>query len=196
MLCSSYRPVCGTAEELSDLQPLWLLLHCLRSILGSLSAHLQGMKSRTSFQTLSLTKVPPKSDTNIWVHLFTGSYRSSLLYPVFLFMWSCVCLCVCVHWCECIYVYAQKSYGEVSLMDCMRLFTKEDVLDGDEKPVSILHPELLSTFRKHRYIHRTQQTKAVHLSSSSHTSITNSHVFINLMLHRKTVYISKTIHEI
>lgn len=23
-------------------------------------------------------------------------------------------------------------------MDCMRLFTKEDVLDGDEKPVSIL----------------------------------------------------------
>ncbi|XP_062275132.1 ubiquitin carboxyl-terminal hydrolase 2a isoform X2 [Scomber scombrus] len=27
-----------------------------------------------------------------------------------------------------------KGYGEVSLMDCMRLFTKEDVLDGDEKP--------------------------------------------------------------
>ena len=33
-------------------------------------------------------------------------------------------------------VSAQKGYGEVSLMDCMRLFTKEDVLDGDEKPVS------------------------------------------------------------
>lgn len=29
---------------------------------------------------------------------------------------------------------AKKSYGEVSLMDCIRLFTKEDVLDGDEKP--------------------------------------------------------------
>ncbi|XP_059389171.1 ubiquitin carboxyl-terminal hydrolase 2-like isoform X1 [Carassius carassius] len=29
---------------------------------------------------------------------------------------------------------AKKGYGEVSLMDCMRLFTKEDVLDGDEKP--------------------------------------------------------------
>lgn len=29
----------------------------------------------------------------------------------------------------------QKSYGEVTLMDCLRLFTKEDVLDGDEKPV-------------------------------------------------------------
>ncbi|XP_068172910.1 ubiquitin carboxyl-terminal hydrolase 2-like isoform X2 [Antennarius striatus] len=27
-----------------------------------------------------------------------------------------------------------KGYGEISLMDCMRLFTKEDVLDGDEKP--------------------------------------------------------------
>ncbi|KPP77932.1 ubiquitin carboxyl-terminal hydrolase 2-like [Scleropages formosus] len=31
---------------------------------------------------------------------------------------------------------AKKSYGEVTLMDCMRLFTKEDMLDGDEKPVS------------------------------------------------------------
>ncbi|XP_005988165.1 ubiquitin carboxyl-terminal hydrolase 2a isoform X2 [Latimeria chalumnae] len=29
---------------------------------------------------------------------------------------------------------AKKGYGETSLMDCMRLFTKEDVLDGDEKP--------------------------------------------------------------
>ncbi|KAG8434547.1 hypothetical protein GDO86_012792 [Hymenochirus boettgeri] len=29
---------------------------------------------------------------------------------------------------------AKKSASEVSLIDCMRLFTKEDVLDGDEKP--------------------------------------------------------------
>ncbi|KFQ35555.1 Ubiquitin carboxyl-terminal hydrolase 2, partial [Mesitornis unicolor] len=29
----------------------------------------------------------------------------------------------------------KKGYGEVTLMDCLRLFTKEDVLDGDEKPV-------------------------------------------------------------
>lgn len=29
---------------------------------------------------------------------------------------------------------AKKGSGEVSLTDCMRLFTKEDVLDGDEKP--------------------------------------------------------------
>ncbi|NXG42828.1 UBP2 hydrolase, partial [Psilopogon haemacephalus] len=28
----------------------------------------------------------------------------------------------------------KKSYGEVTLLDCLRLFTKEDVLDGDEKP--------------------------------------------------------------
>ncbi|XP_066103002.1 ubiquitin carboxyl-terminal hydrolase 2 isoform X3 [Saccopteryx bilineata] len=28
----------------------------------------------------------------------------------------------------------KRGYPEVTLMDCMRLFTKEDVLDGDEKP--------------------------------------------------------------
>uniref|UniRef100_A0A3Q0S3E0 Ubiquitin carboxyl-terminal hydrolase 2 n=1 Tax=Amphilophus citrinellus TaxID=61819 RepID=A0A3Q0S3E0_AMPCI len=29
---------------------------------------------------------------------------------------------------------AQKSTGEVTLKDCLRLFTKEDVLDGEERP--------------------------------------------------------------
>ncbi|XP_068571732.1 ubiquitin carboxyl-terminal hydrolase 2 [Cebidichthys violaceus] len=29
---------------------------------------------------------------------------------------------------------AQKSSGEVTLRDCLRLFTKEDVLDGEERP--------------------------------------------------------------
>ncbi|XP_053126085.1 ubiquitin carboxyl-terminal hydrolase 2 isoform X3 [Hemicordylus capensis] len=29
----------------------------------------------------------------------------------------------------------KKGYGEVNLIDCMRLFTKEDILDGDEKPI-------------------------------------------------------------
>ncbi|XP_025749640.1 ubiquitin carboxyl-terminal hydrolase 2 isoform X2 [Callorhinus ursinus] len=29
---------------------------------------------------------------------------------------------------------AKRGYPEVTLTDCMRLFTKEDVLDGDEKP--------------------------------------------------------------
>ena len=33
--------------------------------------------------------------------------------------------------------FFQKSMGEVNVMDCMRLFTREDVLDGDEKPVSL-----------------------------------------------------------
>lgn len=32
-------------------------------------------------------------------------------------------------------VSSQKSAGEVTLKDCLRLFTKEDVLDGDERPV-------------------------------------------------------------
>lgn len=30
---------------------------------------------------------------------------------------------------------AKRGYPEVTLTDCMRLFTKEDVLDGDEKPM-------------------------------------------------------------
>ncbi|KAK2504050.1 hypothetical protein MC885_002679 [Smutsia gigantea] len=30
---------------------------------------------------------------------------------------------------------AKRGYAEVTLMECMRLFTKEDVLDGDEKPM-------------------------------------------------------------
>ena len=29
----------------------------------------------------------------------------------------------------------QKNSGEVTLRDCLRLFTKEDVLDGEERPV-------------------------------------------------------------
>ncbi|XP_059812974.1 ubiquitin carboxyl-terminal hydrolase 2-like isoform X2 [Hypanus sabinus] len=29
---------------------------------------------------------------------------------------------------------SKKGYGEVSLIDCIQMFTKEDVLDGDEKP--------------------------------------------------------------
>ncbi|KAF3840635.1 hypothetical protein F7725_006497 [Dissostichus mawsoni] len=33
-----------------------------------------------------------------------------------------------------IHTCAQKSSGEVTLRDCLRLFTKEDVLDGEERP--------------------------------------------------------------
>uniref|UniRef100_A0A6I8NYY2 Ubiquitin carboxyl-terminal hydrolase 2 n=1 Tax=Ornithorhynchus anatinus TaxID=9258 RepID=A0A6I8NYY2_ORNAN len=35
---------------------------------------------------------------------------------------------------------AKRGFPEVTLMDCLRLFTKEDVLDGDEKPVRDLPP--------------------------------------------------------
>ncbi|XP_028818466.1 ubiquitin carboxyl-terminal hydrolase 2a isoform X1 [Denticeps clupeoides] len=74
------------------------------------------------------SKYLEREDSKI-VDLFVGQLKSSL---------TC---------CECGYCstvfdpfwdlslpIAKKGYGEVSLMDCMRLFTKEDVLDGDEKP--------------------------------------------------------------
>lgn len=47
-------------------------------------------------------------------------------------------------------VSPQKSSGEVTLKDCLRLFTKEDVLDGEERPVRSLHTP--RSFVKRRYI--------------------------------------------
>lgn len=41
----SSRLICGAAEELADLQPLWLLLHCLRPLLGSVAPHRQGERA-------------------------------------------------------------------------------------------------------------------------------------------------------
>ncbi|XP_061574663.1 ubiquitin carboxyl-terminal hydrolase 2-like isoform X3 [Cololabis saira] len=74
------------------------------------------------------SKYLEREDSKI-VDLFVGQLRSSL---------------TCCHCGFCSTVFdpfwdlslpiAKKSYGEVTLMDCMRLFTKEDVLDGDEKP--------------------------------------------------------------
>ncbi|XP_017289639.1 ubiquitin carboxyl-terminal hydrolase 2a isoform X1 [Kryptolebias marmoratus] len=74
------------------------------------------------------SKYLEREDSKI-VDLFVGQLRSSL---------------TCSHCGFCSTVFdpfwdlslpiAKKGYGEVSLMDCMRLFTKEDVLDGDEKP--------------------------------------------------------------
>ncbi|XP_019717161.1 ubiquitin carboxyl-terminal hydrolase 2a isoform X1 [Hippocampus comes] len=74
------------------------------------------------------TKYLEREDSKI-VDLFVGQLKSSL---------------TCSHCGFCSTVFdpfwdlslpiAKKGYGEVSLMDCMRLFTKEDVLDGDEKP--------------------------------------------------------------
>lgn len=47
-------------------------------------------------------------------------------------------------------VSPQKSSGEVTLKDCLRLFTKEDVLDGEERPVRslTLHTTLHISFCK------------------------------------------------
>ncbi|XP_061574662.1 ubiquitin carboxyl-terminal hydrolase 2-like isoform X2 [Cololabis saira] len=73
------------------------------------------------------SKYLEREDSKI-VDLFVGQLRSSL---------------TCCHCGFCSTVFdpfwdlslpIAKSYGEVTLMDCMRLFTKEDVLDGDEKP--------------------------------------------------------------
>ncbi|XP_043974596.1 ubiquitin carboxyl-terminal hydrolase 2a isoform X3 [Gambusia affinis] len=74
------------------------------------------------------SKYLEREDSKI-VDLFVGQLKSSL---------------TCSHCGFCSTVFdpfwdlslpiSKKGYGEVSLMDCMRLFTKEDVLDGDEKP--------------------------------------------------------------
>ncbi|XP_043974597.1 ubiquitin carboxyl-terminal hydrolase 2a isoform X4 [Gambusia affinis] len=73
------------------------------------------------------SKYLEREDSKI-VDLFVGQLKSSL---------------TCSHCGFCSTVFdpfwdlslpISKGYGEVSLMDCMRLFTKEDVLDGDEKP--------------------------------------------------------------
>ncbi|XP_069803908.1 ubiquitin carboxyl-terminal hydrolase 2 isoform X1 [Dendropsophus ebraccatus] len=69
-----------------------------------------------------------REDSRI-VELFVGQLRSSLT-------------CTECGYCSTVFdpfwdlslPIAKKSVPEVSLMDCIRLFTKEDVLDGDEKP--------------------------------------------------------------
>ncbi|CAG06465.1 unnamed protein product, partial [Tetraodon nigroviridis] len=75
------------------------------------------------------SKYLEREDSKI-VDLFVGQLKSSL---------------TCSHCGFCSTVFdpfwdlslpiAKKGYSMVSLMDCMRLFTKEDILDGDEKPV-------------------------------------------------------------
>ncbi|XP_076831992.1 ubiquitin carboxyl-terminal hydrolase 2a isoform X2 [Brachyhypopomus gauderio] len=73
------------------------------------------------------SKYLEREDSKI-VDLFVGQLRSSLT-------------CTDCGYCSTVFdpfwdlsLPISKGYGEVSLMDCMRLFTKEDVLDGDEKP--------------------------------------------------------------
>ena len=36
-------------------------------------------------------------------------------------------------------LFAQSSYGDTSLEDCLQIFTKKEILDGDEQPVSRLY---------------------------------------------------------
>ncbi|XP_043115333.1 ubiquitin carboxyl-terminal hydrolase 2a isoform X2 [Puntigrus tetrazona] len=73
------------------------------------------------------TKYLEREDSKI-VDLFVGQLKSSLT-------------CSECGYCSTVFdpfwdlsLPIAKGFGEVSLMDCMRLFTKEDVLDGDEKP--------------------------------------------------------------
>uniref|UniRef100_A0A671K5B5 Ubiquitin carboxyl-terminal hydrolase n=1 Tax=Sinocyclocheilus anshuiensis TaxID=1608454 RepID=A0A671K5B5_9TELE len=74
------------------------------------------------------TKYLEREDSKI-VDLFVGQLKSSLTCS------ECgYCSTVFDPFWDLSLPIAKKGYGEVSLMDCMRLFTKEDVLDGDEKP--------------------------------------------------------------
>lgn len=93
------RSLRWAAKELPDMHRLWLLLHSLRSLLGPLVAHCEGM--------LSCGPTPA-------LRLGLGEIVTTDLD----------------------FLSLQRGYPEVTLMDCMRLFTKEDILDGDEKPVS------------------------------------------------------------
>lgn len=115
-LVSDFRSVRRTAEELHDLHRLWLPLYCVRPILGPLHSHRTGQN--TSLVWLSGSEHLVSS----WVELI-----------------SCCCFLTCS-------VSSQKNSGEVSLKDCLRLFTKEDVLDGEERPVRSLEQRAASLF--------------------------------------------------
>ncbi|KAJ8369254.1 hypothetical protein SKAU_G00092820 [Synaphobranchus kaupii] len=74
------------------------------------------------------TKYLEREDSRI-VDLFVGQLKSSLTCS------ECgYCSTVFDPFWDLSLPIAKKGYGEVSLIECMRLFTKEDVLDGDEKP--------------------------------------------------------------
>lgn len=53
-------------------------------------------------------------------------------------------------------------------MDCMRLFTKEDVLDGDEKPVS--HPSITAVSKRCVWGQRCHQQSQPRPIDFSHQS--------------------------
>ncbi|XP_071402272.1 ubiquitin carboxyl-terminal hydrolase 2-like isoform X1 [Centroberyx affinis] len=77
---------------------------------------------------LMWSKYLEKEDSKV-VDLFVGQLKSSLTCTECGF-----CSTVFDPFWDLSLPIAQKSSGEVTLKDCMRLFTKQDVLDGEEKP--------------------------------------------------------------
>uniref|UniRef100_A0ABM5EQD3 Ubiquitin carboxyl-terminal hydrolase n=1 Tax=Pogona vitticeps TaxID=103695 RepID=A0ABM5EQD3_9SAUR len=78
---------------------------------------------------------------------------------------------------------AKKSYGEVNLMDCMRLFTKEDVLDGDEKP-TCCHCKARTKCTKKFSLQRFPKILVLHLKRFSEARMRSSKLttFVNFPL--------------
>ncbi|KAG9352720.1 hypothetical protein JZ751_021134 [Albula glossodonta] len=105
-------------------QDLWAITSRMpRSFFGSCSMDYT-MK-------LTVSRSVPEDTWKILItyHLFVGQLKSSLTCS------DCgYCSTVFDPFWDLSLPISKKSYGEVSLMDCVRLFTKEDVLDGDEKP--------------------------------------------------------------
>ncbi|KAG5199526.1 ubiquitin carboxyl-terminal hydrolase 2 isoform X2 [Ovis aries] len=77
----------------------------------------------------------------------------------------------------------KRGYPEVTLMDCMRLFTKEDVLDGDEKP-TCCHCRARKRCIKKFSIQRFPKILVLHLKRFSESRIRTSKLtaFVNFPL--------------
>ncbi|NXW45049.1 UBP2 hydrolase, partial [Nyctiprogne leucopyga] len=77
----------------------------------------------------------------------------------------------------------KKGYGEVTLMDCLRLFTKEDVLDGDEKP-TCCHCKARTRCTKKFSIQKFPKILVLHLKRFSEARIRTSKLttFVNFQL--------------
>ncbi|KAJ7304976.1 hypothetical protein JRQ81_010704 [Phrynocephalus forsythii] len=78
---------------------------------------------------------------------------------------------------------AKKCYGEVNLIDCMRLFTKEDILDGDEKP-TCCHCKARTKCTKKFSIQRFPKILVLHLKRFSEARMRSSKLtaFVNFPL--------------
>ncbi|XP_057606399.1 ubiquitin carboxyl-terminal hydrolase 2 isoform X2 [Hippopotamus amphibius kiboko] len=78
---------------------------------------------------------------------------------------------------------AKRGYPEVTLMDCLRLFTKEDVLDGDEKPTCCRCRARRRCVKKFS-IQRFPKTLVLHLKRFSESRIRTSKLttFVNFPL--------------